>query len=70
MESDKISAILIGGNHLASSLIAANCFPSEQRSYEQVLADFGQPCADMWICWKAIMDARSVLVQLLAVRAI
>ena len=59
----KLDDILTGGNHLASSLIAANCFPAEQRSYEQVLRDFGQPCADMWIAWKAIMDARSLLTQ-------
>lgn len=53
-----LTAIFVGGNHLANSLIHAKCFPAEQRSYEQVLTDFGQPCADMWVCWKAIMDLR------------
>lgn len=61
--SSKLNAILTGGNHLASSLVAAKCFPDEQHDYWQVLSDFGQPCADMWICWKAIMDARSELKQ-------
>lgn len=60
---NKLDAIIMGGNHLASSLIAANCFPSEQRSYDQVLRDFGQPCADMWVAWKAIVDARDLLNQ-------
>lgn len=60
---NKYDDILTGGNHLASSLIHAGCFPDEQRSYDQVLADFGQPCADMWIAWKAIIDARAELRQ-------
>ena len=53
-----LTAVFVGGNHLANSLIAAKCFPAEQLSYEQVLKDFGQLCADMWIGWKAIMDVR------------
>lgn len=58
---NKFDAILTGGNHLANSLITANCWPDKQRDYWQVLDDFGQPCADMWIAWKAIMDARKEL---------
>lgn len=61
--SSKFDAILTGGNHLASSLINAGCFPAEQQNYEQVLKDFRQPCADMWVAWKAIMDARAELKQ-------
>ena len=52
-------SILIGGNHLANQLIAHGCMPSGQKDYHQVLQDFGELCADMWICWKAIMDNRS-----------
>jgi hypothetical protein len=49
---------LIGGNHLANSLIAYGCMPAEQTDYEQVLHQHGPLCADMWIAWKAIMDMR------------
>jgi hypothetical protein len=48
--------ILVGGNHLANMLIGHYCYPDQQTSYEQVLRDFGPDCADVWICWKAIMD--------------
>ncbi len=50
--------VLIGGNHLASSLIAYGCFPANQTDYDQVLHEHGLLCADMWVAWKAIMDLR------------
>lgn len=56
IEASLIEDILIGANHLASSLLAAKCYPDLQADYHSVLSTFGQPCADMWIAWKAIMD--------------
>lgn len=50
--------VLIGGNHLANALISLNCMPDKQVDYDSVLVKFGQPCADIWVCWKAIMDHR------------
>jgi hypothetical protein len=54
-----IDQVLIAGNHLASALIVENCHPNEQKSYDQVLEDYGQPCADMWLAWQAIMALRN-----------
>ena len=51
--------ILIGGNHLANQLIAHDCMPADQINYGQVLHEYGELVADMWICWKAIMDNRA-----------
>ncbi len=56
VEAKLIEDILISGNHLANSLIAAKCMPDLQADYHSVLTTFGQPCADMWVAWKAIMD--------------
>jgi hypothetical protein len=51
-----IQNILVGGNHLASALLAFGCSPADQKNYDSVLAASGQPAADMWIAWRAIMD--------------
>ncbi len=58
--TDALKAVGIGGNHLASALITAGCHPSQCRewSYDAVLERWGQPIADMWVAWKAIMDLR------------
>lgn len=56
VEAKLTDDILIGGNHLASALIGYKCFPDLQGSYDTVLATFGQPCADMWVAWRAIMN--------------
>ena len=57
--------VLIGGNHLASSLIAAGLDPGDERTstYESVLERFGQPAADMWVAWKAIMEWRDTVLK-------
>ena len=52
--------ILIGGNHLASALLAKGIFPASERktSYDEFLRRYGQPWADIFVAWKAIMDVR------------
>jgi hypothetical protein len=52
-------SLLIGGNHLASSLISYGCLPSDQIDYDQVLHTHGLLCADMWVAWRGIMDLRA-----------
>jgi hypothetical protein len=49
--------ILIGGNHLANALIGTE-IPNNFANYQEALAAHGQPYADMWVCWRAIMDVR------------
>lgn len=49
--------LMIAGNHLASALVGT-CIPSECNSYQDALQAHGQPYADMWIAWRAIMDIR------------
>jgi hypothetical protein len=56
-------AVLIGGNHLASSMSSFGCMPNEQRDYDQVLHGYGLLCADMWVAWRAIMDLRDAVVK-------
>lgn len=58
ISEEALKAVGIGGNHLASALINAGCHPSQCRawSYDAVLERWGQPVADMWVAWKAIMD--------------
>jgi len=51
--------ILIGGNHLASSLIGIE-MPNNFTNYEDALKTHGQPYADMWIAWDAIIKARDL----------
>ena len=50
--------VLIGGNHLANYLIGKNCMPDEWKSYGDVLRAFGGDVADVWACWRAIMNHR------------
>ncbi len=52
-------SVLIGGNHLASLLIGWG-LPIEDKdaSYWDVLEKRGQPYADVWACWSAIMRER------------
>lgn len=56
-------SILIGGNHLASALVGLGCMPDKLADYFSVLRVHGQPCADMWACWKAIMTERDASAQ-------
>lgn len=51
--------ILTGANHLAIYMVNRHPPITLNSTYEQVLADHGQPYADIWVCWKAIMDARN-----------
>jgi hypothetical protein len=53
-------AILIGGNHLASAIMAVRD-PATLTTYDEALAKVGQPFADLWVAWRAIMDAREAL---------
>jgi hypothetical protein len=53
--------VLIGGNHLANALIGiiGGNLPDYRRvDFSTVLEKFGQPAADMWVAWVAIMDLR------------
>lgn len=55
----KIKNVLIGGNHLASSLLQTDDPAKYRKSdYYNVLRKFDQPFADMWVAWKAIMELR------------
>lgn len=64
-EQDEIDRIrMIGGNHLANALIGivgGNLPEYRGTSFEIMLHRFGQPAADMWVAWKAIMDLRDAL---------
>ena len=57
--ASSINAVLVGGNHLANALLSTED-PAKYRhaEYNQVLEAHGQPYADMWAAWKAIMDLR------------
>jgi len=50
----------IGGNHLASAMLSEGIYPAAERhtSYDDFLERYGQPWADIFIAWKAIMDWR------------
>jgi hypothetical protein len=52
--------VLIGGNHLANALLGAGMDPPQwrQRTFSEVSAQFGEQVADIWACWRAIMDWR------------
>lgn len=56
-----IKAVMTGGNHLASQLLR-ECDPAQYRraDYDTVLHERGQPYADIWVAWKAIMDLRDI----------
>lgn len=55
-------AILRGGNHLANLLIGWGLpIESQDADYQDVLAKRGQPYADVWACWSAIMRERDKL---------
>ena len=64
-----IQAVMIGGNHLASALIEFvsrapwhdDLANMRHWSFDRVLHRFGQPVADMWVAWKAIIDLRDGL---------
>lgn len=53
----------IAGNHLASVLLSEGIYPGSERhtSYDDFLKRYGQPWADIFIAWKAIMDWRDGL---------
>lgn len=59
-----LQAVLIGGNHLASTLIAAiggRLPDTREWSYEEIIRQYGIRTADEWAAWKAIMDLRDSL---------
>jgi hypothetical protein len=56
-------AILIGGNHLASAIMAVRD-PATLVTYDEALAKVGQPFADLWVAWRAIIDARESLTKI------
>lgn len=55
VEAAIIRDVLIGGNHLANLLAIAKCTAGIDEEYDDVLHDYGQPVADVWVAWKAIM---------------
>jgi hypothetical protein len=56
--------ILIGGNHLATILIGYGLpVEGQDSTYEEVLNKRGQPYADIWVCWSAIMRCRDRVAQ-------
>jgi len=56
---EEFKNVLIGGNHLASALLGiADPAPYRNADYYTVLEKHGQPYADMWVAWKAIMNFR------------
>ena len=58
-----LDAVLIGGNHLASSLLNAGIDPVQHwdRSYHAIAACYGQPIADMFVAWRAIINLRNAI---------
>ena len=52
--------VLIGGNHLANCLLLSGMDPASERhsTYGEVLTKYGQPSADIWAGWRAIMNWR------------
>ena len=51
---EAVEPVLIGGNHLASALWGITD-PLSISNYDDALHKHGQPYADMWVAWKAIM---------------
>lgn len=56
----------IGGNHLASALSTAGIDVVKERTnfdYWKFLEMHGQPWADIFVAWKAIMDTRDNVIE-------
>lgn len=55
--------VMIGGNHLANALLSLKIDPAALRksTFDAVLETHGQPAADMWVAWKALMDWRDAV---------
>jgi hypothetical protein len=51
-------ALLVAGNHLASSLVQNDHLPNDFKTYAEAFESQGLPYADMWIGWRIIMDIR------------
>lgn len=58
--SKALQGVLVGGNHLASAMLS-ECPPTNFKNYEQALKAQGQPYADMWAAWSAIMHVRDAI---------
>lgn len=74
IKSKRLEAVLVGGNHLASSLIKhagpdfAERLPPRTHPDDAMAVLFNEhkePMAtvlyDMWVCWAAIMNARHLM---------
>jgi len=55
VEAALIKDVLVAGNHLATLLATAKCDADAEEKYDDVLHDYGQPVADVWVAWAAIM---------------
>lgn len=53
--------ILILGNHVANALIGMGGLPNDYKTYTEALEARGQPYADFWCAWSAIMEARNTM---------
>jgi hypothetical protein len=66
-ENDKLRTaleqVMVGGNHLASYLIGHDETMSFHKwaAYEVALEKKGVDVADVWVCWRTIMNARAAL---------
>lgn len=57
--NEELKPVFTGGNHLASALYMLGMTnPAVWRAYDYdtILQAFNQPCADVLVAWKAIMD--------------
>ena len=65
-ERTPFEQVMIGGNHLANALLRYiggqpwhdDLAALREWEFADVLERYGQPVADMWVAWKAIMDLR------------
>jgi hypothetical protein len=46
---DLMGDLFTGGNHLANVLVARGCMPDKQSSYDQVMRDYGDLCAEQFL---------------------
>lgn len=58
MDKLLVDLVLTGGNHLASALIGQGIDPAFERhtDYWAFLERHGQPWADIFVAWRAIME--------------
>lgn len=62
---EALEDVMTGGNHLASHLIdiGKGKMPNDYASYGEARRIHGIEYADVWICWRKIMDARPALAD-------